>query len=99
MTLAQWFTVVLQREAAMEAFVRVVDAGMILWCGQAVAPGPTSRFQDNCATRGASGCAPITPFYPWVDTDRGGRNFYEHEKRSIEEADEAEVAARGAGAP
>ena len=22
-------------------------------CGQAVAPGPTSRFQDNCATRGA----------------------------------------------
>jgi hypothetical protein len=36
---------------------------------------------------------------PWVDTDRGGRNFYEREKRSIEEADEAEVAARGAGAP
>ena len=93
MTLAQWFTVVLQREAAMEAFVRVVDAGIILWCGQAVAPGPTSRFQDNCATRGASGCAPITPFYPWVDTDRGGRNL-----RSVEEVDEAEVAARGARA-
>src|SRR3977135_3888863 len=26
----------------MEAFVRVVDAGIILWCGQAVAPGPTT---------------------------------------------------------
>src|ERR1700730_14218609 len=65
----------------MEAFVRVVDAGIILWCGHAVAPGPTTVavFQDNCATRGASGCAPITPFYPWVDTDRGGRNFYERE--------------------
>jgi DNA-binding transcriptional LysR family regulator len=27
-----------------------------------------------------------------------GQNFYEHAKRSIEEADEAELAARGAGA-
>jgi DNA-binding transcriptional LysR family regulator len=31
-------------------------------------------------------------------TEAGGI-FYEREKRSIEEADEAEVASRGAGAP
>ena len=28
----------------------------------------------------------------------GGQNFYEHARRAIEEADEADLAARGAGA-
>src|SRR5258706_2820141 len=71
---------------------------LVLRRGQAVAPRPTGRFQDDRAARGATRGAPVAAFDPWTDANRGGTEFLPTRKRAIDEADEAELAARGAAA-
>jgi DNA-binding transcriptional LysR family regulator len=87
----------MDRMAAMEAFVVVVDTGSFsaaarrLNVGQPAVSKMVAQLEDRLGVR------------LLVRTTRGltpteaGLNYYERARRSIEEADEAEMAARGAG--
>jgi DNA-binding transcriptional LysR family regulator len=85
------------RLAAMEAFVLVVDAGSFsaaarhLNVGQPAISKSVAQLEDRLGVkllvRSTRGLTPT----------EAGLNFYERARRSIEEADEAELAARGAG--
>jgi len=87
----------MDRLAAMEAFVLVVDAGSFsaaarhLNIGQPAISKSVAQLEDRLGVkllvRSTRGLAPT----------EAGLNFYERARRSIEEADEAELAARGAG--
>jgi DNA-binding transcriptional LysR family regulator len=88
----------MDRLAAMEAFVRVVDAGSFsgaakqLRIGQPAISKTIAQLEDRLGVRlllrSTHGLTPT----------EAGRNFYDRARRSIEEADEAELAARGAAA-
>src|SRR5258708_10326600 len=87
----------MDRLAAMQAFVLVVDTGSFsaaarrlnLW--QPAVSKSVARLEERLGVkllvRSTRGLAPT----------EAGLNFYERARRSIEEADEAELAARGAG--
>jgi DNA-binding transcriptional LysR family regulator len=87
---------IMDRMSAMETFVRVVDAGSFsgaakqLNVGQPAVSKTIAQLEDRLGVRlllrSTHGLTPT----------EAGRNFYERAKRSIEEADEAELAARGA---
>jgi DNA-binding transcriptional LysR family regulator len=88
----------MDRLAAMEAFVRVVDAGSfsgaarLLRIGQPAVSKTIAQLEERLGVRlllrSTHGLTPT----------EAGRGFYERARRAIEEADEAEHAARGAGA-
>jgi len=88
----------MDRLAAMEVFVRVVETGSFsaaarhLRIGQPAVSKTVAQLEDRLGVqlllRSPRGLTPT----------EAGQNFYERAKRSIEEADEAELAARGAGA-
>jgi DNA-binding transcriptional LysR family regulator len=87
----------MNRLAEMEAFVRVVDAGSFsgaakqLRVGQPAVSKMVARLEDRLGVRllfrSTHGLTPT----------EAGRNFYDRAKRSIEKAEEAELAARSAG--
>jgi DNA-binding transcriptional LysR family regulator len=88
----------MDRLKAMQAFVQVVDSGSFsaaarrLNIGQPALSKSIAQLEDRLGVkllvRTTRGLAPT----------EAGLNFYERARRSIEEADEAESAARGAGA-
>src|SRR5438874_274494 len=88
----------MDRLAAMEAFVRVVEAGSFsgaakqLRVGQPAVSKTIAQLEDRLGVRlllrSTHGLTPT----------EAGRNFYDRAQRTIEEAEEAELAARGAGA-
>ena len=88
----------MDRLAAMATFVRVIEAGPFsgaakqLHVGQPAVSKAIAQLEDRLGVRlllrSTHGLSPT----------EAGRNFYERAKRSIEEADEAELAARGAAA-
>ncbi len=88
----------MDRLAAMEVFVRVIDCGSFsgaakqLRVGQPAVSKTIAQLEDRLGVRlllrSTHGLTPT----------EAGRNFYDRAKRSIEEAEEAELAARGAGA-
>jgi DNA-binding transcriptional LysR family regulator len=88
----------MDRLAAMQAFVRVVEAGSFsgaakqLRIGQPAVSKAVAQLEARLSVRlllrSPRGLTPT----------EAGRSFYERAKRSIEEAEEAEHAARGAGA-
>ena len=88
----------MDRLAAMEAFVRVVDAGSFsgaakqLRLGQPAVSKTIAQLEDRLGAR-----LLLRSTHRLTPTE-AGRNFYERAKRAIEEADEAELAARGATA-
>src|SRR2546423_1831607 len=88
----------MDRLAAMEAFVRVIDAGSVsgaakqLRVGQPAVSKTISQLEDRLAVR-----LQLRSALSLMPTE-AGRNFYERAKRSIEEAEEAELAARGVAA-
>jgi DNA-binding transcriptional LysR family regulator len=88
----------MDRLAAMETFVRVVETGSfsaaarVLNVGQPAVSKTVAQLEERLGvrllmrtTRG------LTP-------TEAGQNFYDRARRAIAEADEADVAARGAGA-
>src|SRR5580692_1958092 len=85
----------MDRLAAMEAFVRVVEAGSfsgaakLLRIGQPAVSKTVAQLEDRLGARlllrSTHGLTPT----------EAGRNFYERAKRAIEEAEEAELVARG----
>jgi DNA-binding transcriptional LysR family regulator len=88
----------MNRLAAMDAFVRVVDTGSFtgaarqLRVGQPAISKMIAQLEERVGTRlllrTTQGLMPT----------EAGENFYEHAKRAVEEADEAEAKARGSGA-
>jgi DNA-binding transcriptional LysR family regulator len=88
----------MDRLTAMDAFVRVVDAGSFSGAAKQLRMGQSAvskaivqleeRLNVRLLLRTTRGLTPT----------EAGRNFYERVKRCIEEADEAELAARGAAA-
>jgi DNA-binding transcriptional LysR family regulator len=88
----------MDRLAAMETFVRVVDAGSfsgaarLLRVGQPAVSKAVAQLEKRLGVR-----LLLRSSHGLKPTD-AGRNFYQRAKRSIEEADEAELVARGEGA-
>ena len=88
----------MDRLAAMDAFVRVLDAGSFSGAAKQL------RMSQSAVSKAIVQLEEQLSVRLLLRTTRGltpteaGRNFYEHAKRSIEEADEAELAARGAAA-
>jgi DNA-binding transcriptional LysR family regulator len=86
----------MDRLAAMEAFVRVVDAGSFsgaakqLRLGQPAVSKTIAQLEDRLGVR-----LLLRSTHRLMPTE-AGRNFYERAKRAIEEADEAELTVRGA---
>jgi DNA-binding transcriptional LysR family regulator len=88
----------MDRLAAMETFVRVVETGSfsaaarILDVGQPAVSKTVAQLEERLGVRllmrSTHGLSP---------TD-AGQNFYDHAKQAIQRAEEAELAARGAGA-
>jgi molybdenum-dependent DNA-binding transcriptional regulator ModE len=88
----------MDRLVAMETFVRIIEAGSFsgaakqLRVGQPAVSKTIAQLEDRLGVRlllrSTHGLTPT----------EAGRNFYERAKRSIEEAEEAELAARGAAA-
>ena len=88
----------MNRLTAMEAFVRVVDTGSFsaaarqLHIGQPAVSKAIAQLEERLGVR------LLLRSTHGLATTESGQSFYEHAKRSIEEADEADLAARGAGA-
>jgi DNA-binding transcriptional LysR family regulator len=86
------------RLTAMEAFVRVVDAGSFsgaakqLRVGQPAVSKTVAQLEDRLGVR-----LLLRSTHRLTPTE-AGRNFYERAKQSIEAAEEAELAARGTAA-
>lgn len=88
----------MDRFAAMEAFIRVVETGSFsaaarqLHVGQPAVSKTVAQLEDRLGVqllrRSTRGLSPT----------EAGENFYERAKRALEEAEEAELAARGDGA-
>ncbi|BCF95085.1 LysR family transcriptional regulator [Paraburkholderia largidicola] len=88
----------MDRLAAMEAFVRIVDTGSFsaaarhLRIGQPAVSKAVAQLEERLGVRllfrSTHGLAPT----------ESGQNFYEHAKRALDEAEEADQAARGASA-
>lgn len=88
----------MDRLAAMEAFVRVVETGSfsaaarLLNVGQPAVSKTVAQLEERLGVRllmrSTRGLSPT----------EAGQSFYDRARRAIEEVDEAELAARGAGA-
>ncbi|HVJ43897.1 MAG TPA: LysR family transcriptional regulator [Dongiaceae bacterium] len=88
----------MDRHAAMDAFIRVVETGSFsaaarqLRVGQPAVSKTIAQLEDRLGVRLLlRSSRRLTP-------TEAGQTFYEHAKRSLEAADEAEAAARGANA-
>ena len=88
----------MDRLATMAAFVRVVDAGSFsgaakqLRMGQSAVSKAIAQLEERLRVR-----LLLRTTHGLTPTE-AGRNFYERAKRSIDEVDEAELAARDAAA-
>jgi DNA-binding transcriptional LysR family regulator len=84
------------RLAAMEAFVRVIDAGSFssaakqLRIGQSAVSKTIAQLEDRLGVR------LLMRSTHGLTLTEAGRSFYERAKRAIDEAEEAELVARGA---
>ena len=88
----------MDRLAAMEAFVRVVDAGSFSGAAKQLRVGQPAVSKTIAQLENRLGVRLLLRSTHGLTPTEAGRNFYERAKRSIEEAEEAELAARGAAA-
>jgi DNA-binding transcriptional LysR family regulator len=89
---------IMNRFVALDAFVRVVDTGSFTAVARQLRVGQPAiskiiaqleeRLEVKLLVRTTRGLKPT----------EAGENFYEHAKRAVQEADEAELKARGVGA-
>jgi DNA-binding transcriptional LysR family regulator len=85
----------MDRLAAMEAFVRVVDAGSFSGAAKQLRVGQLAVSKTIAQLEDRLGARLLLRSTHGLTPTEAGRNFYERAKRSIEEAEEAELAARG----
>lgn len=88
----------MDRMAAMEVFIRVVDAGSFSAAAKQLRLGQPAVSKTIAQLEEQLGVRLLLRSTQGLTPTEAGRNFYDRAKRSIEEADEAELAARGAGA-
>jgi DNA-binding transcriptional LysR family regulator len=88
----------MNRLAAMEAFVRVIDTGSFSSAARQLRIGQPSISKAIAQLENRLGVRLLLRSTHGLTATEAGQNFYEHARRSIEEADEADLAARGAGA-
>jgi DNA-binding transcriptional LysR family regulator len=90
--------VIMDRLTAMETYVRVVDAGSFSGAAKLLRVGQPAVSKTVAQLEKRLGVRLLLRSSHGLKPTEAGRDFYEHAKRSIDEADEAELAARGAGA-
>lgn len=88
----------MDRMAAMEAFVLVVDTGSFSAAARRLRVGQPAVSKSVAQLEARLGVKLLARSTRGLTATEAGLNFYERARRSIEEADEAELAARGAGA-
>src|SRR5260370_3427474 len=88
----------MNRLAAMDAFVRAVDTGSFTSAARQLRVGQPAMSKIIAQLEGRVGVKLLLRTTQGLTPTEAGENFYEHAKRSVEEADEAELKARGVGA-
>ncbi|WP_158801620.1 MULTISPECIES: LysR family transcriptional regulator [unclassified Acidisoma] len=88
----------MNRLAAMDAFVRVVDTGSFTGAARQLRVGQPAISKIIAQLEDRVGVKLLLRSTQGLTPTEAGETFYEHAKRSVEEADEAEVKARGAAA-
>ena len=87
----------MDRLAAMEAFVIVVDTGSFSAAARRLNVGQPAVSKMVAQLEERLGVKLVVRTTRGLTATEAGLNYYERARRSIEEADEAELAARGAG--
>jgi DNA-binding transcriptional LysR family regulator len=87
----------MNRFAAMDAFVRVVDTGSFTAASRQMRLGQPAVSKIIAQLEQHVGVKLLLRTTQGLKPTEAGENFYEHAKRAVEEADEAELKARGAG--
>jgi DNA-binding transcriptional LysR family regulator len=85
------------RLAEMEVFVRVVETGSFSHAARQLRVGQPAVSKTIAQLEERLGVRLLLRSPRGLTPTEAGQNFHERAKRSIEEADEAEAAARGAG--
>ncbi|OPA96886.1 transcriptional regulator [Pseudomonas fluorescens] len=88
----------MNRLAAMEALVRVIETGSFSGAARQLHVGQPAISKSIAQLEERLGVRLLLRSTHGLTPTEAGQNFYEHAKRSIQEADEADMAARGAGA-
>jgi DNA-binding transcriptional LysR family regulator len=86
----------MDRLAAMQAFVLVVDSGSFSAAGRRLNVGQPALSKSIAQLEDRLGVKLLVRTTHGLTPTEAGLHFYERARRSIEEADEAELAARGA---
>src|SRR5579859_1327720 len=87
----------MDRLMAMQTFVRVVDNGSFSAAARHLRVGQPAVSKTVGQLEERLGVKLLARSTRGLTTTEAGQNFYERAKRAIEEADEADLAARGAG--
>ena len=87
----------MDRMAAMEAFVVVVDTGSFSAAARRLNVGQPAVSKTVAQLEERLGVKLLVRTTRGLTATEAGLNYYERARRSIEEADAAELAARGAG--
>jgi DNA-binding transcriptional LysR family regulator len=88
----------MNRLAAMDAFVRVVDTGSFTAAARQLRVGQPAVSKMIAQLEQHIGVKLLLRTTQGLKPTEAGENFFEHAKRSVEEADEAVSKARGIGA-
>lgn len=88
----------MNRLAAMDAFVRVIDTGSFTGAARQLRIGQPAVSKIIAQLEESVGVKLLLRTTQGLAATEAGETFYEHARRSIEEADEAVLKARGAGA-
>jgi DNA-binding transcriptional LysR family regulator len=83
------------RLAEMEAFVSVIDAGSFSGAAQQLRVGQSTISKTIAQLEDRLGVRLVLRSTHGLRPTEAGRNFYERAKRTIDEAEQAEAAARG----
>lgn len=88
----------MDRLAAMETFARVVETGSFSAAARRLGVGQPAVSKSVAQLESRLGVRLLMRSTRGLAPTEAGLNFYERAKRALHEADEAEAAARGAGA-
>jgi len=88
----------MDRLGAMEVFVRVVESGSFSAAAKQIRVGQPAVSKTISQLEHHLGVSLLVRSPRGLSPTEAGQNFYERAKRCIEEATEAELAARGVGA-
>jgi DNA-binding transcriptional LysR family regulator len=87
----------MNRLAAMDAFVRVVDTGSFTGAARQLRIGQPAVSKMIAQLEERVGVKLLLRTTQGLTATEAGENYYGHARRALEEADEAEQKARGAG--